>query len=174
MEAGSLVNCGRGKKEEGSGLGTRGGGMMPNGCRRGRTLAASYNENAMTTSASTVHSYRDLRAWQAAYALALRCYAASTALPRAERFGLVSQMRRAAASVPANIAEGNGRMSRGEYVRFLRIAHGSLRELETHVMLARDLEYLAGPAADALLCDSARVGRLLGALIRSLAGGWRG
>jgi four helix bundle protein len=77
-------------------------------------------------------------------------------------------MRRAGVSVPANIAEGNGRMSRGEYVHFLRIAHGSLRELETHTMLARDLGYMAVPAADAMLTEAMQVGRLLGALIRSL------
>ena len=71
--------------------------------------------------------------------------------------------------MPANIAEGNGRMSRGEYVRFLRIAHGSLRELETHVMLARDLQYMTSSSANVVLDEATQVGRLLGALIKSLA-----
>ncbi len=86
---------------------------------------------------STIHSYRDLKVWQQAMQLAKGCYELTRRFPRDELFGLTSQIRRAAASVPANIAEGNGRQNRGEYIHSLRIAQGSLKELETHLILSQ-------------------------------------
>jgi four helix bundle protein len=86
---------------------------------------------------------QDLKIWQKSMDLVEACYRASTAIPREERFGLISQMRRAATSVPANIAEGYGRWNVKEFARFLAIANGSLRELETHVVIARRLGYLS-------------------------------
>ena len=115
-----------------------------------------------------VKEYRDLIAWQKAYALALKCHKLSRVLPSAEQFGLTAQLRRAAASIPANIAEGNGRRYRGDYIRYLRIAHGSLMELETHLQFARDLDYLPLQDAQILLESSVEVGRILGGLIKSL------
>ena len=116
-----------------------------------------------------IQSYRDLVAWQKAFALEGACYRASRAFPDDERYGLTSQLRRAAASVAANIAEGNGRMSRGDYVRYLRIAHASLRETENHLLRAADSGYLDADSSAGLLALASDVGRLLGALIRSLS-----
>ena len=81
---------------------------------------------------------------------------------------LAEQMRRSAVSVPSNIAEGNGRLSLGDYLRFLRIAHASLRELETQLLLAQTRQSYADPALSAALDGVAEVGRLLGGLMRSL------
>jgi four helix bundle protein len=81
---------------------------------------------------SAFQSYRDLRVWQEAMALAELCYRHTRDFPREELFGLTTQIRRAAASIPANIAEGWGRESTGAYLQFLRIAQGSCKELETH------------------------------------------
>ncbi len=116
----------------------------------------------------TVRSYRDLIVWQKAMALAAACYFKTRTFPRSEMYGITSQIRRAAASVPANIAEGNGRETTGAYINSLRIAQGSLKELETHVLLANTVELMNNEASTELLgaCDD--VGKLLRALIRSL------
>lgn len=116
----------------------------------------------------TVRGYRDLVAWQKSYALALECYKLARVFPSSEQFGLTTQLRRAAVSVPANIAEGNGRMYRGDYLRHLRIAHASLKELDTHLQFAKDLAYLPSKDADTVLALVAEVGRILGGLIKSL------
>lgn len=115
-----------------------------------------------------VRSYRDLDAWKIGMDLATACYITTRAFPNDELFGLTSQIRRAAASIPANIAEGNGRESRQDYIRFLRIAQGSTKELETHLLLSRRIGLLSESLRDELLefCD--RLGRMLRALIRSL------
>src|SRR5439155_15011532 len=86
--------------------------------------------------AGPIHSYRDLRVWQQAMSLAEACYRITRQFPREELYGMTSQIRQAAASVPANIAEGRGREKRGEYIQFLRVAQGSLKELETHLILS--------------------------------------
>ena len=78
-------------------------------------------------------SYRDLVVWQTAMALAVDCYQLTRNFPRDEMFGLTSQIRRAAASIPANIAEGHGRENTGAFIQHLRIAQGSSKELETHI-----------------------------------------
>jgi len=83
-----------------------------------------------------INSYRDLRVWQLAMELAAECYQETKEFPREEAFGLTGQIRRAAAAIPANIAEGHGRGSTKEYRQFLRTAQASLRELETHVLLS--------------------------------------
>jgi four helix bundle protein len=100
--------------------------------------------------------------------LVVECYSAAQAFPRAEVYGLTSQLRRAAVSVPSNIAEGNGRASLGDYLRHLSIANGSLMELETHIRVARRLGYLSEAQESQILGVSRQVGRLLGALIRRL------
>ena len=84
-----------------------------------------------------IRSYRDLKVWQLAMDLAEESYRISQTMPITETYGLTSQIRRSAASIPANIAEGYGRESTGSYVHFLKTARGSLRELETHVLLAQ-------------------------------------
>ena len=112
--------------------------------------------------------YRDLRAWKAAKALAIRCYQATNQFPKAEEYGLKSQIRRAAVSVPANIAEGSGRYSDRDFVRFIRIARGSVSELETLIAIASDLGYLNAREARALQTNAGNVGKMLSGLARSL------
>lgn len=104
-----------------------------------------------------VKSYRDLIVWQRAMELCAATHRATATFPKDERFGLVSQMRRAATSIPSNIAEGHGRLSTNEYRQFLGIARGSLKELETQILIASDLDYLDKTAADA--CSARRRGR---------------
>jgi four helix bundle protein len=109
-------------------------------------------------------NYSDLIAWQKAMDLVEEAYALSAQLPKEETYGLRAQVRRAAISVPANIAEGQGRRSPREFRRFLSIAHGSLRELETYTLLCERLR-LAEPATRArLLSMSGEVGRLITSL----------
>src|SRR5690242_5994980 len=88
----------------------------------------------------TITSYRDLLVWEQAVELVASVYAATKVWPKEELYGLTSQARRAATSVPANIAEGYGRENRGSYVQLLRVAQGSLQELETHLLVARRIE----------------------------------
>jgi four helix bundle protein len=115
-----------------------------------------------------IRSYRDLRVWKEAMELAVECYAATRGFPREEIFGLTGQIRRAAASVPANIAEGYGRDSAGHYVNFLRTAQGSLKELETHFLLANRIGLIAEEGAHAILERSEAVGKMLRGLIRAV------
>ena len=92
---------------------------------------------------SEIENYKDLRAWQAARRLVKEVYNVSELFPRDEMFGLRQQIRRASVSAPSNIAEGYGRASRDDYIRFLRISRGSLFEVETQMVLACDLEYVS-------------------------------
>ncbi len=87
-------------------------------------------------------SFKDLIAWQKAYRLVLEIYKITKDLPKSETYGLAQQMRRAAVSLPSNIAEGYGRRHKAEYRQFLSMAYGSLAELETQYLLAIDLEYI--------------------------------
>jgi len=100
--------------------------------------------------------------------LAEICYKVTKTFPKEEIYGMTSQIRRAATSVPANIAEGYGREYRQEYIQFLRIAQGSLKELETHLLLAQRVELLPTENADSTLKQCESVGKLLRPLIRSL------
>lgn len=115
-----------------------------------------------------IRSYQDLDVWRISMDLAQQAYEITRVFPREEQFGMTSQIRRSATSIPANIAEGYGRQSRGDFVRFLRIAQGSLKELETHLLLASRVGLLDNDAQDAPLEMADRVGRMLRGLIRSL------
>lgn len=117
-----------------------------------------------------VDSYRGLKVWQSAMDLAAECYEITRPFPREELFGLTSQIRRASSSVAANIAEGYGRDSKGDFVRFLRIAQGSLKETETHLLLAQRVGLLAGDVLERLLVRSDETGRMLRALYRRVEG----
>ena len=117
---------------------------------------------------STVSSYRDLGVWQQAMALASYCYRVTASFPRSEIYGITSRIRRAATSVPANTAEGNGRETTGSYIQFLRISQGSLKELETLLPLANTVELLDKATSDRLVGMRENVGRPLRALIRVL------
>jgi four helix bundle protein len=116
----------------------------------------------------TIRNYQDLIAWQKAMDLAVAVYAATQTLPVEERFGLTTQMRRAAVSIAANIAEGQGRATDGEFGNQLSVAHGSTRELETHVMLSERLQLLPAEKTQALLDMCGEVGRLVTGLAKSL------
>ena len=117
---------------------------------------------------SPIQSYRDLRVWQYAMEMAVTCYRLTQQFPKEELYGITSQIRRSANSIPANIAEGNGRENRGEYIQFLRIAQGSLKELETHLLLSARVGFAPPAAAEAILLQSETQGKQLRALIRSL------
>ena len=112
--------------------------------------------------------YRELVVWQKAMDLVEKCYQLTRSLPSSETYGLSGQIRRAAVSVPANIAEGNGREHVREYLHHLSIANGSLMELETHLMIAARLEYLDSANVSQVLEQTSEVGKMLGGLIRSL------
>jgi four helix bundle protein len=106
--------------------------------------------------------------WQKGVALVTDAYRWTARFPKSEIYGLTSQIRRAAASVPANIAEGQGRSSRGEFKLFLGHARGSLYELETHVLVSRNLRYLSEEECSELIARIHEVGRLLNGLLKSL------
>ena len=109
--------------------------------------------------------FRELIVWQKAMTLVKSVYTLTSSLPKSEQFGLVGQARRAAVSIPANIAEGHGRNSRKDYARFLVAARGSLRELETLLLLIDDLEY-AVTGEELKQCNE--VSRLLSGLISKM------
>jgi four helix bundle protein len=114
---------------------------------------------------SEVRSYRDLQVWQRAMDVAVGTYELTRTYPREELFGLTSQSRRAAASIAANIAEGYGRASKPSYLNFLKIARGSLKELETHLILAERVGLTSSDAVRPVLAQTDEVGRMLHGLI---------
>jgi four helix bundle protein len=116
----------------------------------------------------TVRSYRDLIVWQKAVDTALLCYRATRSFPGFERYGLISQINRAAVSVASNIAEGHGRRPRGDFMHHLSIAYGSLMELETHLIIAARLAYLNSANANSLLERTSEIGRMLNGLRKHL------
>jgi len=114
---------------------------------------------------TTNSSFHDLRIWQEAMDLTVEIYRVTGGFPKHETYGLVSQMRRAAVSVPSNIAEGKGYRSDSEFVRFLLHARGSLLELQTQLLIARRLQYLSEEKANELCRSGDGIGRGLNALI---------
>jgi four helix bundle protein len=115
-----------------------------------------------------VRCYRDLLAWQKSIELVAAVYRDTQAFPSQETYGLISQMRRAAISVPSNIAEGHARTSTGEFRQFLGHALGSLMELETQLVISGRLGYIDATKSRDLLERSAEIGRLVNGLLRSL------
>ena len=114
------------------------------------------------------NSYRDLVVWQEAMELVHAIYDLTSTFPDNEKFGLTSQVRRAAVSVASNIAEGQGRNSRGEFIQFLGNARGSLQELETQLLVAERRSFALQQAVNALMNQCNKVRRLLNGLINSL------
>ena len=108
--------------------------------------------------------FTDLKVWQQSHALTLDVYRLSSAFPSEEKYGLVSQLRRAASSVPTNIAEGSKRRGGQDYARFLNVAEGSLAETEYLLMLGRDLGYVRSDKVQELLDAIAGIARMLHAL----------
>lgn len=111
-----------------------------------------------------IKSYKELLVWQKGLTLVKMIYQATKAFPSDERFGLVSQMRRAAVSVPSNIAEGQTRRTTGEFVQFISHAEGSLAELETQLLISLDLGFLSPAEADPLLASIDELQKMLNSL----------
>ena len=113
-------------------------------------------------------NFRDLRVWQEAHLLTLESYRVTANFPKQEIYGLTGQIRRCAASVAANIAEGCGKRGNAEFQRFLNIATGSASELEYHFLLARDLGYIDGPSHKDLNRATVDLKKMLAALVRKV------
>jgi four helix bundle protein len=113
-------------------------------------------------------SFKDLRVWQESMKLAIDVYRVTAEFPRHELYGLSQQLRRAAVSIPSNIAEGKGHRSDREFVHFLLHARGSLLEVQTQVMIAQELQYLQSQDAKRLSASADAIGRSLNSLINSL------
>jgi four helix bundle protein len=113
--------------------------------------------------------YNELVVWQKAMNLVTEVYKITSTFPSEERFGLSSQMRRAAVSVPSNVAEGQGRKATGAYINHLSIAHGSLMELETQIQIASRLNFVSANETSTLLAQTNEIGRMLNALKNSLS-----
>src|SRR3989454_973373 len=133
------------------------------------------HKQARTQSPS--RGYRDLLGWQRAMDLVVEAYRVSAVFPAEERYSLIEQVRRAAVSVPSNIAEGHGRDHLGDYLRQLSVANGSLMELETQVLIAGRMGYLRKEDEGRILRQTGEVGKMLSGLTRALknrriAGGW--
>mgnify|MGYP001610437047 CR=1 FL=1 len=131
-----------------------------------KALRHSGIEAQKMATVGAIKTFRDLTVWQKGMVLAKEVYKATSLMPDVERFGLTSQMRRASVSIPSNIAEGYARQGRVEYIRFLKMARGSLAELRTQLLLGQDLGFLRINSELGSLLDE--VERLLAGLIRSL------
>lgn len=117
---------------------------------------------------SEIRSYRDLIAWQKAFELGLSVYRLTGGFPKHEKYGLTSQLRRAGVSVASNIAEGYGRHGRADYARFLKVARGSVYEVDTQLLFAVELGYLGGATYDAIKEQLDESERVLAGLIRAI------
>ncbi|UVK47634.1 four helix bundle protein [Mesorhizobium sp. AR07] len=115
-----------------------------------------------------MNSYRDLIVWKAAVELAVDCYSATKAFPSSEIYGMTSQIRRSSVSIAANIAEGHGRENTGSFIQFLRMAQGSLKELETHLILSGKVGLMIEAEVVRLLSQAEEIGKMLRSMIRSL------
>ncbi|HZV45942.1 MAG TPA: four helix bundle protein [Thermodesulfovibrionales bacterium] len=113
-------------------------------------------------------SYKELKVWEKAYQVCLDLYQITRNFPQEEKYGLTSQIRRAAISIPSNIAEGYGRKTTGEYIQALYVAYGSLCELETQILLAVGLGYLSSEKNTVFQKEIGDVERMLKGLIKSL------
>jgi four helix bundle protein len=115
-----------------------------------------------------VKDFRDLKVWQRSHQLTLAVYQATQSFPREETYGLTSQIRRACASIPANLAEGCGKNTPTDLARFSQIAMGSASELEYHLLLAHDLHYIDDPAYMALSTELVEIRRMLNVFLQRL------
>ncbi|APH72192.1 four helix bundle protein [Aquibium oceanicum] len=116
----------------------------------------------------SISSYRDLVVWNAAVDLAVNCYDITTRFPAHELYGMTSQIRRSSTSIAANIAEGHGRESTGAFIQFLRIAQGSLKELETHMVISGRVGLIGQQEMDDILMKASHIGKMLRSMTRSL------
>jgi four helix bundle protein len=114
------------------------------------------------------NSYRDLEVWKKSMDVVVQCYETTRAFPPSEQYGLIGQIQRAAVSVPANIAEGQAREHRKEFLHHLSIAHGSVAELETHIEIAKRIGYIGAEVARHFFSQTEEVGRMINGLRKSL------
>ncbi len=119
---------------------------------------------------SSINTYRDLIVWQKSMTFVTEVYLITKSFPSTENFGLISQIRRSAISIPSNIAEGYGRKSTGDYIRFLQIAVGSLFELQTQIEIAFNLLYIDNIIFDKSLIKTSELDRMLFSLINKIKG----
>ena len=119
-------------------------------------------------SENRIQSFRELRVWKLGMEIAVDCYRLTRKFPDSERYGLSSQIQRCSSRIPANIAEGYGRGHRGEYLQFLRIANGSLNELETHLELSVLIGLSDQVEVKAILQKCSEEGKMLVTMIKSL------
>jgi four helix bundle protein len=112
----------------------------------------------------SIRSYRDLIVWQKSFSLALAVYRHTVSFPRSEQYGITAQVRRAALSIPLNIAEGYGRASKGEYLNQLSVARGSANEVETLILFSKELGYLAQTHSGTILSELDEVMRMITSL----------
>ena len=112
-----------------------------------------------------MHNYKELNVWKRSIKLCAAVYKLTLTFPNEERFGLISQMRRASVSVPSNIAEGGGRRTSNEFVHFLGIAHGSICELESQLYVSVELEFISFDVIEAITSELAEIQKMLFALI---------
>jgi four helix bundle protein len=118
---------------------------------------------------NAIKSYQDLDVWKIGMAVVKTVYSLTANFPSEERFGLISQMRRAAISIPSNIAEGHARKSRAEFRQFISVALGSLAELETQLILSQDLNFMKKEATEAIMLQLDTLGKMLRGLSKSLS-----
>ncbi|MCC5654400.1 four helix bundle protein [Nostoc sp. XA013] len=117
---------------------------------------------------SEINDFKDLKIWQKGIDIAEKCYFLTKLFPKDELYGMVQQIRRSAASIPANIAEGYGRRSTAEYIRFLNIAQGSLNELETHIILSQRVGLCSPTDIESIILLLREESRMIIALIKKL------
>lgn len=116
-----------------------------------------------------IESYRQLGVWQKAIKMVTEIYGITQTFPKEEIYALTSQIRRAAVSVPANIAEGWGRNTTKDYIQFLRIARSSLLELETHLIISNNLNYINNQTVEDILQKTLEINKMLNGLVNSLS-----
>lgn len=117
---------------------------------------------------SDIYDFKDLKIWQKGIDIAEKCYFLTKSFPRDELYGMVQQIRKSAASIPANIAEGYGRRSTGDYIRFLNIAQGSVNELETHLILSQRVKLSEQKNIEPIISSLREESRMIIALIKKL------
>ena len=114
-------------------------------------------------------SFKDLKVWQRSRVLTVRIYSVTKSFPKEEQYGMTNQIRRAAVSIPSNIAEGHRRASDKEFIQFLKIARGSLAEVETQIIVAGDLQYVDVPTVEEISREIEEIGKMINGLINSLS-----
>ena len=119
-------------------------------------------------STTPIRSYEDLIAWQKSMDFAEQIYRITSNFPNTEKFGLIAQLRRAAVSIPSNLAEGQGRLTTGEFKQFIGHARGSLYEVQTQLRISARLGFIEGKACDRLLESSFEIGRIMHGLMAAL------